>query len=310
MRMEQERRQTPGSKSMPMKSDSNLRQARSPWRRLAHCALLALPLAAGLHGQAHAGFSVFDSAGANAAAITPARDDFRTAVGGGSTAAANGDFGGVRREINWDGVPDARADPTALPANFFNVNSPRGVVFSSPDAGAGFLVSSTAASGQPVLFGFPGDLQTFSAQRLFATTNSRVTDIQFFVPGTNTAATTSAFAAIFVDVEDNNASIFTNMEFFDQNNALIFSHNVLSTGNQGLSFLGGVANSGERISRVRITTPNNFLLSNGSRLNESTDFVVMDDFLYATPAAVPEPEIWAMVLLGLGVVGWRSRRRA
>ncbi len=295
---------------MPMKSASNLQQARTPWRRLAHCALLALPLAAGLHGQAHAGFSVFDSAGANAAAITPTRDDFRAAVGGGTTAAANGDFGGLRREINWDGVPDLRSDPNTLPANFFNVNSPRGVVFSSPDVGAGFLVSANAGQAAATLFGFPGDLQTFSAQRLFATTNSRVTDIQFFVPGTNTAASTSAFAAIFVDVEDNNALVFTTMEFFDQNNASIFSRNVTVAGNQGLSFLGGVANSGERISRVRITTPDNFLLSNGFRANESTDFVVMDDFLYATPAAVPEPEIWAMVLLGLGVVGWRSRRRA
>ena len=43
-----------------------------------------------------------------------------------------GDFGGLRREINWDGVPDARADPNPLPADFFNVNSPRGVVFSTP----------------------------------------------------------------------------------------------------------------------------------------------------------------------------------
>ena len=78
----------------------------------------------------------------------------------------------------------------------------------------------------------------------------------------------------------------------------------------GLSFLGGVANAGERIARVRITTPDNFLISNGVRDNEDIDFVIMDDFLYATPAAVPEPEVWAMILMGLGVVGWRSRRRA
>ena len=67
---------------------------------------------------------------------------------------------------------------------------------------------------------------------------------------------------------------------------------------------------GERIARVRITTPDNFLISNGVRANEDIDFVIMDDFLYATPAAVPEPEVWAMILMGLGVVGWRSRRRA
>ena len=35
-------------------------------------------------------------------------------------------------EINWDGVPDALASPNSFPANFFNVNSPRGTVFSTP----------------------------------------------------------------------------------------------------------------------------------------------------------------------------------
>jgi len=286
-------------------------------KRWAQCVLLAVPVAVGLLGEAHAAFSVFDSTGATAADITSTRDGFRAAVGGGTAAAANGDFGGVRREINWDGVPDARSAPNALPANFFNVNSPRGVVFSSPDGAATFLVSSTTASGQPILFGFPGDLQTFSPQRLFATTNSRVTDIRFFVPGTSTAATTRAFAAIFVDAEFNDAANFTRMEFFDQSDAVIFSHNVTAANFQltngdnrgGLSFLGGVADAGERIARVRITTPDNFLISNGVRANESSDFVIMDDFLYATPAAVPEPEIWAMVILGLGAVGWRARRR-
>ena len=299
---------------MQQQAFSNFKRTGGRLKQWAQCLLLAVPASVGVLGEAHAALSVFDAAGPGAADIAPMRDSFRTAVGGGTTPGANGDFGGVRREINWDGVPDSRSDPDTLPANFFNVNSPRGVVFSSPDAGAGFLVSATAASGQPVLFGFPGDLQTFSAQRLFATTNSRVTDIGFFVPGTNTAATTSAFAAVFVDAE----TAGTTMEFFDLDNSVIFSRTVTAANFQGtngdnrggLSFLGGVANAGERIARVRITTPDNFLISNGVRANEDIDFVIMDDFLYATPAAVPEPEVWAMILMGLGVVGWRSRRRA
>src|SRR5437868_2899696 len=73
--------------------------------------------------------------GINAAAITPARDAFRVDLGGGTVAGANGSFGGVRREINWDGVPDASSAPSNLPADFFNVTSPRGVVFSTPGTG-------------------------------------------------------------------------------------------------------------------------------------------------------------------------------
>ncbi|MBT9490841.1 MAG: hypothetical protein IV107_00510 [Paucibacter sp.] len=63
-------------------------------------------------------FTTFESAGANAAAITATRDAFRAAVGGGSVAGANGSFGGLRREINWDGVPAGSADPNALAADF------------------------------------------------------------------------------------------------------------------------------------------------------------------------------------------------
>ena len=42
---------------------------------------------------------IFEATGANPAAITPTRDSFRAGVGGGSVAGANGDFGGVRREV-------------------------------------------------------------------------------------------------------------------------------------------------------------------------------------------------------------------
>ena len=256
---------------------------------------------------AFSGFTVFEAAGANPAAITATRDAFRTSVGGGTTAGANGSFGGLRREINWDGVPDMFSDPNALPANFFNVNSPRGVVFSTP--GTGFLVSANAGAISPILFGFPNDFQVFSAQRLFSAVNSNITDVQFFLPGTSTATTTSAFGLVFVDVEVANS---TRLDFFDLQNNLIFSRTALVGGNQGLTFLGGVANAGELIARVRITSGTNTLVANGSLGNVNDDIVVMDDFLYAEPlaiGAVPEPQSYAMMLEGLGLVGWVARRR-
>jgi hypothetical protein len=249
---------------------------------------------------AHGGFMVYEAAGADATAITSARDGFRTAVGGGAVAGANGSFGGLRREINWDGVPDIRADPNLLPADFFNVNSPRGAVFSTP--GTGFMVSANSGQASPPSFGFPSDFQTFSAQRLFTAINSNITDASFFLPGTTTAATTSAFGLVFVDVE----TLVAKLEFFDQDGTVIFTRDALVSGNQGLSFLGAVANAGERISRVRITSGLNTIVSNGVLGNPNDDVVVMDDFLYAEPTQVSEPP--AFLLLGIGLLAGFARR--
>src|SRR4051812_6795131 len=82
-------------------------------RRFAITATLVL-LAVAATSSAHAGFTVFEAAGADAASITATRDAFRAAVGGGTVAGANGSFGGLRREINWDGVPASSSDPNAL----------------------------------------------------------------------------------------------------------------------------------------------------------------------------------------------------
>ena len=207
------------------------------YMRIAAAGLVSFALA----GQAMAApvLTFFEGNADTPAGISPTRDAFRAAVGGGTVAGANGSFGGVRREINWDGVPDGRSDPNTLPGNFFNTTSPRGAVFQT--AGSGFLVSASAGSGSPILFGFPSDFQTFSAQRLFTAIGSNVVDVSFFVPGTSTAATTTAFGLFFVDVE---LATSAQLEFFDAADRLIGTRAAPSGANQSLTFVGATVAGG------------------------------------------------------------------
>jgi len=120
---------------------------------------------------------VRSGAGTDAASIVTARDLFRLDLGGGTVAGANGSFGGVRREINWDGVPAALAAPNNLPFDFFNVNSPRGVIFSTPGTGVQVSAATTDGSGQPADFGnidpsYTATFAAFSPQRLFTAVGS------------------------------------------------------------------------------------------------------------------------------------------
>ena len=277
--------------------------------KLTLCLLAALAVPAVSWG----GTVTFEATAGNIAGVTATRDAFRTAIGGGTVAGANGSFGGVRREINWDGVPDALAAPNNLPANFFNVNSPRGVVFSTP--GTGFQVSANAGVA-PVDFGnidptYPQDFAPFSPQRLFTALGSNITDVNFFLPGTTTAATVNSFGVIFSDVDLVGVS---SISFFDENGALLFSRTVLATpGNESYSFLGVLFNAGERVGRVRITS-GNAALAAGTLDEDSTDLVVMDDFIYGEPLvttapSVPEPGTLAMLGPGAAWLGYWIRKR-
>lgn len=254
---------------------------------------------------------------ATPASITAVRDQFRDDLGGGTIAGLNGSFGGERREINWDGVPDAFSAPSNLPANFFNSTSPRGAEFSTP--GTGVQVSANSGIG-PVEFAninpsYSSTFGVFSAQRLFTGVDSNIVDVSFFLPGTSTPALVSGFGAVFTDVDLTSS---TKIEFFDVNNASLglFAVPIGTVNSESLSFLG-VSFTESIISRVQITSGNTALgagIDDGSLLgvDNVADLVVMDDFIYSEPTAIPpipEPETYAMLLVGLSLIGFVARRR-
>ncbi len=240
----------------------------------------------------------FSAAGANAAAIQGTVDAFRANLGALNPNNA-GSFGSGRREINWDGVPNGFSAPNNLPANFFNVNSPRGAVFSS-SAGNAFQVSANAGVA-PVRFGniepqYADLFTTFSSQRLFTALGTNIYDVNFFVPGSTTPALTRAFGSVFTDVD---FDLSTSIEYFDLANTSLGKYFVpnVPSGNQTLSFLG-VAFDSPVVSRVQITSGSQILAAG----NTAQDLVVADDFIFAEPiAAVPEPTSFA--IFGLGSLG-------
>ncbi|HEV8398282.1 MAG TPA: plastocyanin/azurin family copper-binding protein [Gemmatimonadales bacterium] len=231
-------------------------------------------------------FTTFETLG-DSVSIGAKLTEFRTALGGVLNAPNSPPADSGRREINWDGVPAALTDVDTFPANFFNNNSKRGAVYSTP--GTGLRVDSTNfAAVNP---GLAAQFTFFSPKKLFMPVGSNQVDVTFKVVGTATPGLVKGFGAVFVDVDSPGS---TKIEFFDVDGG---SLGVVTAPNHGgtqlLSFVGAVFEA-PIVARVRITsgaaalTPTIADVSDGG----AQDLVVMDDFVFGEPrAAGPDIQV-------------------
>ena len=216
------------------------------------------------------------AAGADAASIQAAVDAFRADIGGANNAAGPAAASG-RREINWDGAPDTGADPNPMRGDAF---LGRGVLFATKGTGFKIGADGSNPTNTPPRFGNL-EFKTFSPERLFTPVGSPIVDNLFFVPGTDTSATTNAMGVVFTDVD---AAGSAKLEFFDPNGTLLDTV-VAPPASSGLSFAGETFTGGERVARVRITSGTATDLT----ADGAADAVAMDDFIFAEPRVVTPP---------------------
>lgn len=243
--------------------------------------------------------AVFQAAGPNIASIQSSVDAFRAALGNPNNGNS-GPLDSGHREINWDGLGGVDTS-TTTPVTPFNVFlNTRGSQFTTP--GIGF--TQAPASGGPqgglaVLFNNPSYgtiFKPFSNLRLFTPVGSNITEALFFKPGSNgdIAATVTGFGAVFTDIDQpdgsgpsekrGNRGASTLIEFFGVNGELLFSSFVPASPGDGSQSFFGVKFNDARIARVRITTGD---VAPGPDDDSNNDIVVMDDFIYGEPKALP-----------------------
>jgi hypothetical protein len=213
--------------------------------------------------------------------ITAAVTEFRTLLGALNPNVA-GEQPGGRREINWDGVPAAFTNNDLFPGNFFNVNSPRGVVFTTD--GSGFRISSNGYVD--VNAAYAGEFNVFSPPKLFVARGSTTTDVEFFVAGSNTPAMVTGFGSVFADV---GRARSTTIEYFDATGKRLLRVKAPRRSDaNGLSFIGAIFDS-QVVARVRITSGDTpvdpDVVDNVKGRGRKHDIVAMDDFIYGEPRA-------------------------
>jgi hypothetical protein len=213
--------------------------------------------------------------------ILPAVTQYRDLFGGGDPNPNMAvEFGGGRREINWDGVGIGVTDNDLFPGNFFNTTSPRGAVFTTD--GFAFRISDKGFTDLNQAYGT--EFQAFSPKKMFIARGSTIIDVNFFVAGSTTPAVVDGFGSVFEDVGRAHS---TTIEYFDvDGNAVLKIAAPRGSGEKGLSFLGAKFPS-PTIARVRITAGDTPLsettFDNVKGAGKKFDLVATDDFIYGEP---------------------------
>ena len=217
--------------------------------------------------------------------IAVALGQFRALLGEPLNPNTAGEKPAGRREINWDAVAAAVTNTDAFPADFFNVNSPRGAVFTT--TGRGLRVSDVNFADVNPSYGGLGGFRAFSPTKTFAAVGATNVDVQFRVAGSTTPARVAGFGAIFSGADRSRAS---KIEFYDRNGALLLTVNVPRRVDEtGHSFAGAVFDAGV-VARVRVVAGQAALgptTGDVGQLTGQSDLVVMDDFLYTEPRPTP-----------------------
>ncbi len=216
--------------------------------------------------------------------ITAAVGEYRTLLGSLNPNVV-GEQPGGRREINWDAVPADSTNNNTFPAAFFNrpvTGRARGAVFSTD--GSGFRVSNN--DFVDVNPDYADEFNAFSPIRTFAAVESNLTDVDFFVAGTNTSALSSGFGVVFSDVDKGGSAAIT-LIGSDGDSLGRFDAPACPG---GFSFVGVVYDT-QVIARVEIKSGKGALGSNSADVSDrdhgpARDLVVMDDFIYGEPRVI------------------------
>jgi hypothetical protein len=208
-------------------------------------------------------------------------DWFRALLGGPNNGATLGQQPAGRREINWDGVPAALTNVPTFPNDFFNVNSPRGLIYEPTGPGLEVSDQSFVNLGPQ----YAGEFIPFSGTKLFSPVGTNDVVVRFAVAGSDTKASVRGIGVVFSDVDKPNK---TAIELLGVNGEIL-GHFTAPTRSdrRGLSFLGIVFRN--PVIRTVHVIAGDGNLGNGSvdvSQGGLHDLVVMDDFIYGEPNAI------------------------
>lgn len=213
--------------------------------------------------------------------------------------------------LDWDSTDDASSAPTQVP-NSVSIATPGNTTVEISTPGSAFEIS--ADSDNPTAtaprFGnvdpsYESLFQPFSGERMARSVDSTEINIDFTGEGFEAPATVTGFGAVFSGVD---AFDSTSIEFFDLDGNSLTTVFAPQAPAGGLSFVGVTFDGPETIGSIQIFSGTDSLGS-GAVEGAGVDLVVIDDIIFSSPVAVPEPSTFA--LLGLGMLGllYRHRRR-